>query len=216
MARVTVKDYERVVRLVDGRVRDVLGPGRHRYGRPWRTTLHRVDVRPRMVTVPGQEVLTSDGIAVRVTVVLRVSVADPVRNLTAAQNAHEELYSAVQLALREVVAGLALEALLAARSGLGSELVAPVRAVGERLGLDVAELSVRDVMLPGDLRRALADVLLAQQRGRAELERARSEAAALRTLANAARLLDEHPALLRLRTLQAAEAPGTTLVVKQG
>jgi regulator of protease activity HflC (stomatin/prohibitin superfamily) len=214
MARVTVKDYERVVRMVDGRVRDVLGPGRHRYRRR-RTILHRVDVRPRLVTVPGQEVLTADGIAVRLTVVLRVGVVDPVAHLTSAQNANDELYTAVQLVLRDAVAGRPLDALLAARSALGGELVEPVRATGQRLGLDVAEVTVRDVMLPGDLRRAYAEVLLAQQRGRAELERARSEAAALRTLANAARLLDDHPALLRLRTLQAAEAPGTTLVVKQ-
>ena len=70
-------------------------------------------------------------------------------------------------------------------------------------------------MLPGDLRRAYAETILARQRGRADLERARAEAATLRSLANTARLLDEHPALLRLRALQVAEAPGTKVVLKQ-
>ena len=78
MATVTVMEYERVVRLVDGRVKDVLGPGRHRYWRR-RTHLHRLDLRPRLVTVPGQEMLTADGVSVRVTVVLRTTIADPVR-----------------------------------------------------------------------------------------------------------------------------------------
>src|SRR5688572_26686305 len=63
MAKVTVMEYERVVKLVDGVVKEVLGPGRHSYRRS-RTHLHRVDMRPRWISVPGQEVLTADGISV--------------------------------------------------------------------------------------------------------------------------------------------------------
>ena len=68
-------------------------------------------------------------------------------------------------------------------------------------------------MLPGELRRAAMDVVVARERGRAELERARAEAATLRSLANTAQLLEEHPALLHLRTLQTASEPGTTVVL---
>jgi uncharacterized membrane protein YqiK len=71
-------------------------------------------------------------------------------------------------------------------------------------------------MLPGELRRATTETLLARENGKAELERARAEAASLRTLANAARLLDEHPALLQLRTVQAAATPGTKIVLNLG
>jgi regulator of protease activity HflC (stomatin/prohibitin superfamily) len=210
MATLTVREYERAVRLVDGRVRDVLGPGRHRY-RARRTELHRVDVRPQLVTVSGQEVLTADGVTVRVTAVLRTAVADPVPFLTASQNAHGEVYAAAQQALRAAVAGLNLEALLGSRTGLGPELLAEIQAVGARVGLTVDEVAVRDVMLPGELRRAFAQAVLAREQGKAELERARAEAATLRSLANTARLLEEHPALLRLRTLQIAEQDGTEL-----
>ncbi|MGH3682430.1 MAG: SPFH domain-containing protein [Natronosporangium sp.] len=210
MATITVREYERAVRLVRGRVLDVLGPGRHRY-RPRTTELHRVDIRPVLLTVPGQEVTTADGVTVRVTVVLRVAVADPIAHLTAGRNADGEVYAAAQQALRGAVAGLALAALLGTRTALGPELLAEVRSVATRVGLSVEELVVRDIMLPGELRRAYADAVLARERGRAELERARAEAATLRSLANTARLLEEHPALLRLRTLQLAEQPGTRL-----
>lgn len=210
MATVTVREYERVVRFVDGRVRDVLGPGRHRYRRG-RTVLHTVDTRSFLATVPGQDVLTSDNIAVRMTVVLRLGIADPVVYLTASRDAYSEVYAAAQQALRVAVAQLALDALLGGRAALGPDLLAEVRPVGVRVGLSVDEAAVRDVMLPGDLRRAYAETVLARERGKADLERARSEAAALRSLANTARLLEEHPALLRLRTLQLAEQPGTKL-----
>ncbi len=214
MAKVTVLDYERVVRLVDGRVREVLGPGRHRYRR-WRTRLHRVDMRAFLLTVPGQEVLTADGISVRLSATVRLAAADPVALLVAAQNPQAEVYAAVQLALRDAVAALTLEVLASSRLELTGELTERVRAAAARVGLGVDEIAVRDLMLPGNLRQAFADLVLARQRGKVELERARGEAAALRSLANTADLLERHPALLRLRTLQAAESGQAKLVVKQ-
>ncbi len=214
MAKTTVMEYERVVRFVDGAFVDVLGPGRHTY-RPTRTVLHRVDLRPRLLAVPGQEVLTSDGVAVRVSVVLRVSIVDPALSVTAATDPTAEVYAHLQQALRTAVAQRTVDALLAERAGLGSELTEPVAAGAAAVGLAVREIVVRDVMLPGDLRKAFGDVVLARQRGLAELERVRAESAALRSMANTAKLLDEYPALLRLRTLQAAEATGAKLVIKQ-
>jgi regulator of protease activity HflC (stomatin/prohibitin superfamily) len=215
MAKITVMAYERVVRFVDGELRDVLGPGRHRYERWGReTVLHRVDMRPRLVTVPGQEVLTSDGIGVRFSVVLRLAVTDPVAHLTESQDPQAEVYAEVQHALRLAVAEQPLDALVETRAALAPTMLPAVQATAARVGLAVHDLSVRDLMLPGDLRRAYSEMILARQRGRAELERARAEAATLRSLANTARLLDEHPALLRLRTLQLAEAPGTKVVLK--
>lgn len=80
-------------------------------------------------------------------------------------------------------------------------------------GITVTEARARDLMLPGELRRAAQDTLLARERGRADLERARAEAASLRMLANAARVLEEHPSLLHLRTLQVAAEPGTRIVL---
>src|SRR5690606_7313337 len=164
MATITVREYERAVRLVDGRVRDVLGPGRHRYRRR-RTELYVVDVRPQLLTVAGQEMLTSDGITVRLTAVVCTAVTDPRLHLTASQDAQAELYVAVQQALRTAVAGLTLDALLNTRTTLGAELLDEVRAVAQRVGRSVAEVAVRDVMLPGDLRRAYAETALARERG---------------------------------------------------
>jgi regulator of protease activity HflC (stomatin/prohibitin superfamily) len=210
MATITVQEHQRIVRFVDGRVRDVLGPGRHRY-RSRRTVLQWVDIRSQLIVVPGQDVLTSDNIAVRISTVLRATVTEPVVHITTSRDAYGEMYAAAQQALRASVAGLTLDTLLGSRTALGPDLLAEVQAAAGRVGLTVDEVAIRDVMLPGDLRRAYAETVLARERGRAELERARSEAASLRSLANAARLLEEHPALLRLRTLQLAEQSNTKL-----
>jgi regulator of protease activity HflC (stomatin/prohibitin superfamily) len=208
VAIITVREFERAVRLVNGRVRGVLEPGRHRYRRS-RTEVWTVDLRPQLVPIPGQDVLTADGVTVRVTTVLRMTVTDPVPYLTASRDAHAEIYAAGQQALRTVVSGVALEALLDARTTIGAEMLPLVQPAGVRVGVEVSEVSVRDVMLPAELKRAFAQQALAREQGKAELERARAEAATLRSLANTAKLLEEHPALLRLRTLQVAEQDGT-------
>jgi regulator of protease activity HflC (stomatin/prohibitin superfamily) len=217
VATVIVQAWERLVRYRDGRLEAVLEPGRHRYsllryrrGRRWET---RVDMRPRLWAVPGQELLTADSLPVRVSVHVEVSVVDPVRFVEAAGEPQAVLYAAVQLALRAAVAARSLEQLLAERQELNAELAAAVAPVAERLGVAAGQVVVRDVMLPAELRRAAAEVVLARQRGLAELERARAEAAALRSLANTARLLADHPELLQLRTVQAAERSGSTVVL---
>lgn len=212
MASVTVMEYERVVRFVDGTFVDILGPGRHSYSR-WRTKLDRVDVRARWLVVAGQEMLTADGITVTVSATARIQVTDPHAYLTAAQDAQQEVYIAVQRALRDAVAARELGEVMAQRGSLGETFREPVADAGAAVGIEVLEVAVRDVMFAADMRRALAETALAREKGRAQLERARGEAAALRSLANTARLLEEHPALLQLRTLQAAEKPGSTMVL---
>ena len=214
MATVTVMAYERVVTYRDGVAGPVLGPGRHRYRRG-RTQLIRLDLRPRLLTVPGQELLTADGLSVKISSVVRWRIADPATYHAAAENTLEMLYAAVQGALRDRVGRLALGDALRDRTLLGDGLTATVAAVAEPLGVTIDAVDVKDLMLGAELRRAYAETALAAERGRAELERARGEAAALRALANSARLLEEHPALLHLRTLQAASEPGTTIVLKQ-
>ena len=68
-------------------------------------------------------------------------------------------------------------------------------------------------MFPGDVKKAFTEVLKAKQEGQAALERARGESAALRNLANAARLLENNPALQNLRLMQSMSAAGNTLVM---
>lgn len=212
MAHVTVMEWQRVLLFVDGRLERVLEPGRHRY-RAKRSELVTVEMRPRMLNVTGQELITQDGISLRVSVVATWAVSDPVVFETGAESSHGALYAAVQEALRDAISTTSLEDLLADRARISAAMMEVVPGRAGVLGITVTEVHARDLMLPGELRRAAQETLLARERGRAELERARGEAAVLRSLANTARLLEEHPALLHLRTLQIASAPGTRLVL---
>lgn len=210
--RIVVQEWERVLLYKDGRFTEELGPGRHR--RPMRRhRVVRVVVRPRLLVVPAQEVLTSDGLSVKISLTATCRTADPRRWHEAVEEPDAFVYAALQIAVREAVAHRTLDELLTARTALPEEMLPAVRETAETVGVVLDTLAVRDVMVPAELRRAAAEVATARARGLAALERARSEVAATRALANAARMVAEHPGLLQLRTLQAVEAGGATVVL---
>jgi regulator of protease activity HflC (stomatin/prohibitin superfamily) len=213
--KVVVQEWERVLAYRDGRFEELLGPGRHRRRR-MRRRLVRVQVRPRLLVVPAQEVLTSDGLSVKVSLSAVVLTADPRRWHEAVEDADGFVYAALQIGLREAVSGRTLDELLGARHSLGDDVRTRVEDTAEAVGVAIDSLALRDVMVPAELRRAAAEVATARAQGQAVLERARSEVAATRALANAARMIAEQPALLQLRTLQAVEAGGATVVLTQG
>jgi regulator of protease activity HflC (stomatin/prohibitin superfamily) len=173
----------------------------------------RVVVRPRLVVVPAQEVLTADGLSIKVSLTVVCRTADPRRWHGAVDEPDGFVYAALQVALREAVARRTLDEVLSGRDALPAELEGPARVTAEEVGVVVERVAVRDVMVPGELRRAAAEVATSRAQGLAALERARSEVAATRALVNAAKLVTDHPGLLQLRTLQAVEAGGATVVL---
>jgi regulator of protease activity HflC (stomatin/prohibitin superfamily) len=189
--------------------------GRHViWGRGW--TMNFIDLRRTSMLVAGQDVLTSDSVALKFSLHVAYQVIEPVKAAHETQNWLSELYNMTQLALRAVVNGIAVEALLNQKLKIGTQLLARVKADAEKIGINALAVEVKDVMFPADLKRAFADVLKAKQEGQAALERARGESASLRNLANAARLLDGNPALQNLRLMQsltAAHNAGNTLVL---
>jgi regulator of protease activity HflC (stomatin/prohibitin superfamily) len=200
--KATVFPHERVLAYRDGCLERVLEPGRHRLRR--RTRLVRVDVRERIVTLAPQEVLTADGVSLRVTAALVWRVVDPVRFHEVSEAPEGVVYLAAQLGLREALAGLEVEAVVTeGRRSAVETVTAAAAAAGEAVGIDVREAVLKDVLLPPELRAAYAELVTARQRGKAQLEAARAETAALRSLANGAKLLDEHPGLAKLRLVQA-------------
>lgn len=212
--KVVVREWERVLVYRDGRFVVQLEAGRHRMWRR-RRELVRMDVRSRLVPVPGQELLTVDGMSVKVSLVARVRIVDVRLAHEGVQDADAEAYTALQVALRAEVAARTLEELLEARDQLGERVLEQASTAAGAVGLALDAVAVRDVMVASELRQAALRVMTAKQDGLASLERARGETAALRALANAAKLAQDNPALLTLRTLRAIETGGATVVLRQ-
>src|SRR5258705_3581351 len=201
LGRVTVFEYEQGLRYRGGRFAGVLGAGRHWIYRP-STVIRRVDIRPKFVSLGGQEVLSSDGVTLKVTIAARYEIADAGVAINKVENYEEALYLTLQLALREIVGQAAIDDVLAQRDQFGDRLKAMTTGEIETFGLRLLSVNIKDVMFPGELKKMFAQVVQAQKEGQPALERARGQTAALRNLANAAQLVDANPALLSLRLLQ--------------
>ena len=198
----------------DGVFQRVLPPGRHHLS--WRETITRQITQPQSLAIGAQEVLSADGFQPRLTAVVNYVVADPHRAAVAQSGGYAgALLTEVQIALRALAAARRAEDLAhTARDVLDAELLAAIRPAGAALGLEVSAARLRDVILPADLRRLLTGVEKARREGQAALERAHAEQAALRALANAARMLRNNPELQNLRLLQAlGEGKSATIVL---
>ncbi len=202
--RVVVLPHEAVLVTRDGRDLGRLAPGVHRFFLG-ELGVTRFDLREGCTKVPGQEVLTRDRVPVKFTVLVRHRIVDPLRARDAVTSLAEHLHVEAQLALRAAAPLFELDELLEGRAALTERVAEHLRERLPRVGLELIEAAVQDVMVGGELKRAFGEVARARAEGLASLERARGEAAALRSLANAARLFREHEGLERLKVLALAE-----------
>ncbi|MBK9081757.1 MAG: slipin family protein [Rhizobiales bacterium] len=192
--------------FVDGALFERIGPGRHGY---WRLTrkveVKTFDLRPQPLEVTAQEILTKDRIGVRVTLTAFTRIVDPLKATMGATDAQAAIYRLVQFAIREAIAGRTLDEILGARDRIDAEVRAFVSARTGELGVEMTELGVKDVILPGDVRELINKVVEAERTAKANLIRRQEETAATRSLLNTAKLMEDNPLLVRLKELEALE-----------
>lgn len=217
--KVMVEAHECGLLFRNGRFVRRLEPGRHRVARLFvKERIEKVDLRVRTLVLTGQEMLTQDQVTLRLTALVRFKVVDPTNALLTVEDYVAQTYADVQLALRAAVGALALDALLAEKGRLGDAVRAGVAARPITAGVEVLEVGVRDLMLPGEMKTILNQVLEARKRAEAAVVLRREEVAATRSLANTAELLARNPILMRLKELEVLEriaGKGTSVVVSQ-
>ncbi len=206
VAETVVENHEAGLLMVEGRLVERLGSGRHAYWTVGRkVAVTRLDLRPQAVEITAQEMLTKDRISLRVTLTALRRIVDPERAVAALADMDGWLYRLIQLAIREAVASRTLDEVLAAKGALDAELRASVRERIAESGIEVLELGVKDVILPGEIRELVNKVVEAERTAKANLIRRQEETAATRSLLNTAKLMEDNPLLLRLKELESLE-----------
>ena len=210
---VVVYEFERGLRYARGKFTGILPPGLY-WSIKYLSEIRKVDIRPVFAPVAGQEVLSADGVALKVSLAARYDVADPAVAVNRVENFRDALHVELQLALRQIISGAPIDDLLAARQEIGGKLQEIVAAKIPSFGLKLLSVEIRDIMFPGELKKIFTQVVRARQEGLAALEKARGETAALRNLANAAQLVERNPYLMQLRLLQVlGQQSGNTVVL---
>jgi regulator of protease activity HflC (stomatin/prohibitin superfamily) len=200
---VQVEDSEEVLLYRDGVLIDTLRKGLHVFWKGtgkvrWKT----VDLREQVADVAGQEIMTADKVTLRVNLLVTYSVVDPLRSVTAVADAPQALYRDAQLVLRAAVGTRPLDALLSDKESVGGEVRETLVRRSAEYGIAVRSVGLRDIILPGDMKSLLNQVIAAQKEAEANLIKRREETAAARSQANTAKLLSENPLLARLKELE--------------
>ena len=206
IATVSVGASEIGLVFFDGELAETLGPGRYGFWQVGRHVSARtVDTRSVPLEVTAQEILTKDRVSLRVTLTAFVRVREAAKAVLSVPDYNAHVYKLVQFAVREAVGGRTLDEVLNDREKVDAEIGAHVtRELGD-IGVDIAELGIKDVILPGEIRALINKVVEAEKTAQANVIRRREEVAATRSLLNTARLMEDNPTLLRLKELEALE-----------
>lgn len=203
----TVAEGHAGLLFADGVHVATLAPGAYGFWKVGKAiSMKVVDLRRQAIDVAGQEVLTRDRLTIRINLAAEYRVVDPVRAVSAVKDFADSLYRALQLAFRRTLGALTLDQILETKVSVDEEAAAAVRAEMAAIGVEVLDISLKDVILPGEMREILNQVVAAQKQAEANIIRRREETNATRSLLNTAKVMAENPVMLRLKELEALEA----------
>ncbi len=168
-------------------------------------SVRQMDLRLQSMDVSGQEILTKDRVSLRINLSANFRYLNP--RLVAEKLADSTgfVYLELQLRLREAVGTRTLDALLADKDSLNQAVFNEGRSVLEGVGIELASVGVKDIILPGEMKLILNQVVEAQKQAEANLIRRREETQAMRSLHNTAKMMENNATLLRLKELEALE-----------
>lgn len=135
-----------------------------------------VEMRERELTIKGQEILTADKVAIRVSILTQFQLTDPVAAVEKVVSYEDRLYSDVQLAARRALASMTLEQILTSRNQLSEDILSDVTDAAAGYGVKVLRADIKDLIFPGNLQEIMNRVLTAERLSQAQLVEARTKA----------------------------------------
>lgn len=201
-----MENYEQAIMLVDGKYAMTLYTGVYFW---WKNNISiaisKIDTRQLQVEVNGQEILTKDKAALRINAWAQYRVTDINKALLQNKDYERQLYVLFQLALREYVTTLNFDELLEKKDAIAPYILKTVSAKTAVLGINVASFGIRDIILPGDVKDIMNQVLVAEKKAQANIIMRREETASTRSLLNTAKLMEDNPMLFKLKEMEYVE-----------
>lgn len=203
---VQVPEFHVGVLTLQGQMQELLAPGNHgfwRFNRQVAVTC--VDMRSQIAEVSGQEILTRDKVGLRLNMSAVWRFTDVRRAMAQMPKPADHVYRELQFGLRAAVGEQTLDALLENKAAIDQTVLAQVRERLEGSGVALESVGVKDIILPGEMKTILAQVVEAEKSAQANVIRRREETAATRSLLNTAKVMEGNPVALRMKELETLE-----------
>ncbi|KYG74732.1 SPFH domain/Band 7 family protein [Roseivirga ehrenbergii] len=201
-----VESYEKGLLMVDGKFDKVLDKGIYYF---WKNTtavtVLKADMRQLQMEISGQEILTSDKAGLRINFNCQYKVADIEKYLIDNKDADKQLYVLMQMALREYIGNYSLDELLEQKSAIAEHVKGFLKSKADTLGIEIRDCGVKDIILSGELRNIMNQVLIAQKQAQANVITRREETASTRSLLNTAKLMEDNEMLFKLKEMEYVE-----------
>jgi regulator of protease activity HflC (stomatin/prohibitin superfamily) len=211
------QEYEKGVIFRLGRMVGARGPGLY-YLIPFIEWQSKLDLRTVTVNIEQQETITRDSVTVKVNAVLWYRIVDPMRAVVEVQNYQSAVYALALTALRNILGQHMLDEVLKERDKINIVLKGIVEETTQKWGIRVEMVEMKDVEMPEQMQRVMAQEAEAIREKRARLVKAEAESEAAQKLVDAAKLIADSPMALELRRMQmitevGADQNTTTIVL---
>ena len=201
-----VESYEKGLLFVDDKMMKELDQGVYYF---WKNNtpilVMKADMRQTQLEISGQELLTKDKAAIRISFFATYKVEDAIKALCDNQDYKKQLHVTLQLALREYVGTLTLDELLERKEELAEFVLDSSREKVLNYGVELSDGGIRDIILPGEVREIMNQVLIAQKKAQANIITRREETASTRSLLNTAKLMEDNSMLFKLKEMEYVE-----------
>jgi regulator of protease activity HflC (stomatin/prohibitin superfamily) len=201
-----VESYEKGVLFIDGKMESILEPGLYQY---WKNNMDvlvlKTDMRQINMDIPGQEILTKDKAQLRLNFTLQYKVMDIIKAMVENKEFEKQLYVIMQLAIRQYVGQLTFDELMETKESLSDKVLVDIKEKAADLGVEVMACGLKDIILPGDIREIMNQVLIAEKRAQANIITRREETASTRSLLNTAKLMEDNAMLFKLKEMEYVE-----------
>ena len=206
LLQVQVPESSCALLTVDGKVERLLPAGAYAFWKYGRTVaVELVDLRLQSVEVSGQDIMTRDKVGLRINLCATFRYTDVLRAWSQLQKPAEHLYRELQFALRAAVGTRTLDELLENKTVIDEVVTAHMAAKLQPYGMQLESVGVKDIVLPGEMKTILTQVVQAQKQAEANVIRRREETAATRSLLNTAKVMEDNPVALRMKELETLE-----------
>ena len=201
-----VASYEKAILLIDDQYVKTLGQGTYYFWRNMKSIkIGKVDLRQLQLEISGQEILTKDKANIRINFYAQYKVVNIEQALLQNKEYEKQLYTLLQLALRAFVSSYTLDELMEQKNEIVKAIAESVKGQVEQLGVNLMYTGIRDLILPGDMKEIMNQVLIAQKKAQANVIKRREETASTRSLLNTAKLMEDNAMLFKLKEMEYVE-----------
>ncbi|MFZ5554768.1 MAG: slipin family protein [Bacteroidota bacterium] len=201
-----IETWEKGILIVNGKPEKELEPGTYYF---WKSavpvTVMKADMRQLQVEITGQEILTKDKAALRINFYAQYKIESAKKVLLENKEAEKQLYYLLQLALRAFIGSVTLDELLDKKQTASDFVTAETTVKAAEMGITLVSCGVRDIILPGDVKDIMNQVLVAEKKAQANTIMRREETASARSLLNTAKLMEENEMLFKLKEMEYVE-----------